>query len=462
MINLHLDTDILTLSEEKAKKKIDDINYIAGHFYTIKNYEVSEYCAKAALDLSVKIQYKKGTGEAKYNLSMISFHEEDYPASIQNLIEAEKLFEGIKDEKNLAKVCYQIGLTYWNVGDYSNEIESFFKSLTFYRQIGNLNKEANCLNSIGNYYLEVGDLDTGLEYHRMSLNIKRKIKDVRGIIFSLYNIALINNNIAALRIPDDNEKKMEYYKKSLKYYSEALEFNNKLEKDTFLENRILQNMGLIYISVFEHDKAVAMLTKCIEYFESTSNDIDKCDTLIYLGIGYTKVKQWEKAEEIFFSALKIAEGFQTQRHILNLHRYLAEMYKSKEDFRSGLNYLKNYAKLESERAHTLLDSNLRKLSVLHKVDITKKEMEVLTGKNENLISLNEELIKLNSEKNHFLQLAAIDLKLPLKKIGDKISILKNSSRETKFNYLSEILEESAQMQKIISGLLTVNESQSAK
>lgn len=39
MIDLHLDIDIKSLPEEEAKKKIDGINQVAAHFYTIKNFE---------------------------------------------------------------------------------------------------------------------------------------------------------------------------------------------------------------------------------------------------------------------------------------------------------------------------------------------------------------------------------------------------------------------------------------
>ena len=62
MIDLHLNTDIKTLPENEAHKKLDGINQIADHFHSIKNYEDCKYCADNALELSETINYVKGIG----------------------------------------------------------------------------------------------------------------------------------------------------------------------------------------------------------------------------------------------------------------------------------------------------------------------------------------------------------------------------------------------------------------
>ncbi|MBS1492623.1 MAG: tetratricopeptide repeat protein [Bacteroidetes bacterium] len=460
MIDLHLNIDIISLPIEEAHKKIDGINKIADHFHSIKNYEDSKYCAEKALELSLTINYSKGIGKAKYVIGKINFMSEDYFSSIQNLIEAEKLFDIIKDLKSSAVTCYQLGLAYWNIGDYQNESECFFKALDLYRQIKSVKDEANCLNSIGNYFVETGDYDSSLEYHKMSLNIKRKIKDIRGIIFSLYNIALIHNNIAAFTLSDGSELAQMHYRKSLKYYSEALEFNKKLEKDIFLEKRILQNIALNYSNCGESEKASEILLDCVDYFTKTNNDIDKCDTVIYLGIIHVRMKKWKKAEEYFFEALKIAERLHSNRHSINLYRSLAEMYKTTGDYKSALFYARKRTELDLERNKTLTDNNIRKLNVLHKVDIARKHAEALTEKNEKLKLKHEELLKLNRDKNYFLNLAAIDLKQPLEKISGHTGFIKKSSLSNSVEPLNSILKESSHMEKIISELLTINETES--
>lgn len=461
MIDLRLDIDIKSLILTEAYKKIDGINQVAEHFYSIKNYDECSYCIENGLKMAEEINYVKGIGEAKYNLGRLYSIKEYYAPSIQSFIEADMLFDSIGDLKNLARVSYALGLAYWSIGDYGNESESFFKALDLYRRINAVKDEANCLNSIGNYFVETGDYESSLEYHKMSLDIKRKIKDIRGIIFSLYNIALIHNNIAAFTLPDQASG-LVYYQKSLRYYSEALEFNSKLEKDAFLEKRILQNIALNYSNCGEPEKSEGILLDCVDYFTKTNNYADKCDTLIYLGIIYSQMRHWEKAEKTFFDALNIAERLHSGRHSINLYRSLTDMYKLLGNYKSSLFYFRKRAELDLERNRTLTDNNIRKLNVLHKVDITKKETEILSERNDKLKIKNEELVKLNNEKNYFLSLAAIDLKIPLERIASKIFGINDKDRNGKMNILNEILEHSSYMQKIISDLLTINESQSAK
>ncbi|MBN8570555.1 MAG: tetratricopeptide repeat protein [Ignavibacteria bacterium] len=458
MIDLQLNTDIKSLPSDEAHRKIDGINQIAEHFFSIKNYEECKCCTGKAMEFAEAINYLKGIGEAKYSFGKISFISEDYFVCIQNLIEAEKIFESLKDLSNCAKVSYQLGLAYWNIGDYQNESESFFKALDLYRQIKSVKDEANCLNSIGNYFVETGDFESSLEYHKMSLNIKRKIKDVRGIIYSLYNIALIHNNIAAFALIDNEELALQHYKISLKYYTAALEFNQKIEKDTFLEKRILQNIALNYSNCGEPEKASEMLLDCVDYFTKTNNDMDKCDTLIYLGIIHGKMVNWKKAEEYFFDALKIAERLHSSRHSINLYRSLAQMYLTLKDYKSALFYERKRFMLDIERMKTLTDNNIRKLNVLHKVDIEKKNTEVLSEKNEELQKINNKLLRLNKEKNYFLNLAAIDLKQPLEKISEFTNFIRKNNMDNSVEPLKSILKESSHMEKIISELLTINET----
>ncbi len=458
MIDLHLNTDIKTLPIEEAHKKIDGINLVAEHFFSIKNYKDCKYCADKALEMAEAINYLKGIGEAKFNVGMLNFVEEDYFSCIQSFIEIEKLFESIKDLKNCAKTCYQLGLAYWNIGDYHNESENFFKALDLYRQLKSLKDEGNCLNSIGNYFVETGDFESSLEYHKLSLNIKRKIKNVRGIIYSLYNIALIHNNIAAFALIDNEELAQQHYKISLKFYAAALEFNQKLEKDAFLEKRILQNIALNYSNCGEPEKASEMLLDCVDYFTKTNNDMDKCDTVIYLGIIHSKMEKWEKAEDFFLDALKIADKLHSSRHSINLYRSMAEMYRLLGNYKSALFYARKRTVLDLERSKTLTDNNIRKLNVLHKVDIEKKNTEVLSEKNEELQKINNKLLRLNEEKNYFLNLAANDLKIPLGRISGKINLIKNGGNEQRHAELTDILIESSHMQKIISELLTINET----
>lgn len=467
MINLHLDIDILTLSEAEAKKKIDDINQIAEHFCNIKHYDESNYCLEKSLQMAEAINYNRGIANAKCIIGFIFSNKENYASAVAVLNEAELISRNTKDFICIGKICQRLGFCYWNIGDYSNEIEAFFKAAAAYSNAKMRKEEANSLNSIGNYYLETQEFSLAIEYYKKSISISKEVRDVNGIIFTLYNMALTFNNKAAGMHANniDNEHgeiARGLYKKALKHYLAAQDFNEKLERNEFLEHRILQNIGHTYTNLNRNEEALELFFKNIDYFTKTGNEIDKCDTLIYISLAYLALGKTDESEKALSQAKEIAERLNIKRLIMHVCRDFSSHYERRKMFKEALYYNRKYTEYEFKRTKTLVDDRIRKLNILHTVDITKKETQILSEKNQQLVELNKELIELNSDKNYFLNLAANDLKQPLERISGKINKISGLPRDEKLNTLEEVLNESSRMQKIISELLTVNESQSAK
>ncbi len=463
MIDLRLNTDIKTLPIEEAHKKIDGINQIAEHFCEIKHYEESKYCVERSLEMAEAINYNRGIANAKLIIGIIFSNKEDYSSAITKLVDAELSSRDTQDFRCIGKICQMLGFCYWNIGDYSNEIEAFFKAAAAYNNARMRKEEANSLNSIGNYYLETKEFSLAIEYYKKSISISKELRDVNGIIFTLYNMALTFNNKAAEM--DANNVDNEHgeiarglYKKALKHYLAAQDFNTKLERNEFLEHRILQNIGHTYTNLNRNEEALELFFKNIDYFTKTGNEIDKCDTLIYISLAYLALGKTDESEESLSRAKEIAERLNIKRLIMHVCRDFSSHYERRKMFKEALYYNRKYTEYEFKRTKTLVEDRIRKLNILHTVDITKKETQILSEKNEQLQALNKELIKLNSDKNYFLNLAANDLKLPLKKISWKINTISGLTRDDRLNSLEEILNETAHMQKIVSELLIVNET----
>jgi tetratricopeptide (TPR) repeat protein len=448
MINLHLDIDILTLPEDEARKKIDDINKVAGHFTEIKQFDEAKYCSDNALCMAEAINYIRGIADANSNLGMISYGINEHEDAIGKFLTASKLYNSINEFTKEADVYSYLGISYRHIDDYSAMIDVFFKALYIYRERGNEKREGNILNSIGNYYLEVRQEALALEYYDMTLKMKRKQLDIDGCIRVLFNIGLIYYNIAQ-------------YEKSLRYYSEALNFNHKIEQNPFFEARINQNVAGVYRATGKYEEAEKLFLDCIDYYEKSNMETDKCDAMQGLAILYTGMRKWEKAERLFGDAEALAKKLNSKRLLMLIYRGLADQYKVRGDFKKALIFRRLDAEYDLERNKTIEKENIRKLNVLHRVDITKKETKILTEKNEELKKINNKLMRLNDEKNYFLNLAANDLQIPLEKISEKISLIKHG-KENIHKELTEVLIESSHMQSIISDLLTINESESAK
>jgi tetratricopeptide (TPR) repeat protein len=454
MIDLYLNIDIKSLPEAEARQKIDDINKVSEFFCNQKSFDDSIYCSENALIMSERINYTKGIAEAKKNIGEVNYRRSEFKDAMLNLSEAAKLFDEINEKGNQAKTYINLAISHRYLDDYITMIELCFKALTIFRETNDEYNEGFILNIIGNYYLEVRQYNLAIEYYTMSLKIQRKQKNIRRIMLVIYNIGLGYYNLGLHST--DSDEKFSFYGKALVYYNTAYDFNLRIDKDKFLRTRILRNIAMAYGSQEKYEKSEEIFLECLEYFTKKKDKLEVCETLTDLGKLYVDMKSNEKAGNTLYEAEKLAVELESKRLQLAVAWKFHDLFRNQKKFYNAFTYYKKLSVIEFERNNTLIEDNIRKLNIMHKVDITKKETEMLSEKNEHLRALNEKLVKLNNEKNYFLNLAGNDLKLPLQNISELVSDIKKQNSVEK---LSSILEESSHMQKIISHLLTINETE---
>ena len=462
MIDLHTDIDINTLPEKTAKQKIDDINKVAEFFCNQKSYDESLYCSEYALLMAETIDYTKGIAGAKRNIGEVHYNKSEFKDAVIMLTEAAKLFAEIQDKNNEGKAYINLAISHRYLDDYTIMIELCFKALNIFRETNDEFNEGYILTIIGNYYLEVREYDLSIEYYTMALKIQRKQKNIRRIILVIYNIGLAYYNFgihsAVL------EERNFFFEKCLKYYQLALTFNIEIDKRIFFKYRISRNIAMAYGSQQNYEEAEKIFLDCLRHFRATDNKLETCETLTDLGDMYVNATEDDKAIEVLREAEILAVELESKRLQLAVSWKFNTMFKNKRDYKNALFYSKKLTPIEFERRKTLVENNIRKLDIIHKVDITKKETEILSEQNEQLKFLNDELLQMNKGKNHFLNLAANDLKIPLENISELINVVKknNLERAKKTKMLQEILNHSSNMQKIISELLIINEVETAK
>lgn len=449
MINLHLDVDITSLPLNDARKKIDSINQVAEHFCLIQLYDECMYCCENALDMSEKISYRKGIAGVKHVLGMYRYKRNEYALSIPLFEEAANIYNSLALYKNEGMAYKELGISCWHAGDYKTQIDSFFKALHIFRKESDEKLESDVLNCIGNYYLVVTEYPLALEYYSMGLKISRRLKNVSVCIMILYNMACAHYNMSA------NDK-------ALNCFRAALDLNERIERNTYFENRINNTMSVIYTLKGEYETANTMLERCLDYFIKMNYNMDRCDTLINIAKNYSEMKKLDLAEKTFYEAFDFAGEIKNKSMMMNAAREISKFYSNARNFKDSLSFFKKFTEMEFEKNKTLQENNIRKLNILHTVELTKKETKALSQKNEDLKLLNSQLKTLNSEKNYFLNLAANDLKVLLENITDKINLIKNGEKNEQAKNLSEILIESSYMQKVISDLLSINETESSK
>ena len=116
------------------------------------------YC-KEALELAIKLNFKKGIADAKKASAMAENSLGHIDVGIQLLEEAIQIFTELSDEVGLAQAYSTIGMQLNNVGDRKKAIDYLMMSLTIREKLNNKNEIAASLNNIGNLYQDEGKYD---------------------------------------------------------------------------------------------------------------------------------------------------------------------------------------------------------------------------------------------------------------------------------------------------------------
>lgn len=285
--------------------------------------------ASQAVDLSSKINFRKGLAYSHFILGKIYGRLNDPKLSLKEYLLSLKVYQEIEDKTYICKIFNNIGLIYKNQADYDEAISYYLKALDLAKQENDLKNTADALNNLGTVYRRVGKYETAIDYFIQALKVKEEMGDKKGV-------AAINGNLGNLYL-DHSE-----YDKALHYYQAA----NTLFVDLGirkLEAVSLSNIGLVYFyknnlkaSLEHHKKALPILTELGEYSEIANclNDI---------GSIYLKENNYALAIQTFQQGLKSfkAAGSKNMLYMAETYNNLGELYIKVGDFQSALEYLES-------------------------------------------------------------------------------------------------------------------------
>jgi len=201
----------------------------------------AEY-ARQSIDLSRNLNYKQGVADGFNKLGVIQSNMGNYPAALQNYLEALHLAEELKNEGFLPDVLINLGNLYFfqaqyekaltyqkralaintataardrskkhivslantlcNVGIIYSGLRQPDTSLLYYQKALELFKEggqklgqANTINNIASWHEEKGDLPTALRYFKEAMSLYEEINDPGGVATVLINMAAVHTRL---------------------------------------------------------------------------------------------------------------------------------------------------------------------------------------------------------------------------------------------------------------------------
>lgn len=201
-------------SSEDTNKVIYLVELSWELVFTTGDYAKTIQYAQEAVELSKKIDYKKGQAEALNVIGAAYMFQGEYEEALANYTASLEIRELMGNKKGIAAAYSNIGLVYMYQGDYTKSLKNHMASLKMEKERGDKEGIAGSYNNIGLIYEYIGDYPEALTNHLAALKINEELGDKSGIANSYNNIGSI------YEIQKNYDKALENHRKALKLREE--------------------------------------------------------------------------------------------------------------------------------------------------------------------------------------------------------------------------------------------------
>jgi len=346
-------------------EKVDVLNEL-GKRTLVEKYELAGTYNEAALAIAEQINYQKGIGEAKRNLSLAAlkagekdkaiellnhaleiaeqnkyevlkastlwslgyywYRLADYPKSIEYLLASKKLCTTLKNDYWLTKCYIQLGWSYFEDNN-TDKSEFFFKQGVFQ---GEKDKYIlpEALYGIANFYLYYK-----INFYQVSIYLNRGIKIAKENDQPRHLAQLQTTTGNFYRHLDQNEKAKEYYLKALKYF----------EANNFYFNilALYCELGEIAIEEDAYDIALGYYNIVLSFLDKVNNPDIHADVYSHMGtIYYKRDQDYQKTLELYRKALEIVNTGGSLFAKKEIELAIGAIYLKLEQYKKAKNWCK--------------------------------------------------------------------------------------------------------------------------
>lgn len=354
-----------------------------------------------------------------YNELIWPIYSYDNPdSSIYYAEKAITLSTRLNDIKRLSIAHRRIGITYTNIGDIKKSIEHQQQSYDLSEKINYKTGMQLALNNLGVAYLNNDLLTKALSYFLKSLKLAEEMNNHTTAGNMYYNCAQIYKRIGNIHKSNSFLYKARYFSelnhdtdlrvlsnnglsagfRNMKQLDSALYYSGlsaKLihEKSTSgVKFSYYLNVGLLYMEMGEHEKALRAFLDTRPYVTVASDEIT---LLINIAEEYKNLKNTEKALEYFQQAMRLSEKTKTYNNLTYLSYIIAKIHEEKKEYKkfSEMIYLHlsykdsndKYARVQQINQQQLEFDYERKqvadsLRFLHKESLKNSELEVAAAR----------------------------------------------------------------------------------
>jgi serine phosphatase RsbU (regulator of sigma subunit) len=171
--------------------KVKSLNEIAWEYRNKSNYAAAAKYSLDAIDLGIKLNFKKGLGRAYHHMGVISQEKGNYPEALTYCFSALKINEELKDTMSVSDSYLTIGNVYLLQGNYADGLKWYNQALKYNQALGDKKRIATCYGNMGVLYKRQQDYPKALESQFAALKMLEEAGDQEGVIRCYINISNI-------------------------------------------------------------------------------------------------------------------------------------------------------------------------------------------------------------------------------------------------------------------------------
>ena len=307
------------------------------------NIHLSEKNIQQAINLSKKINYKKGLGNAYLEIGWEKQYTGDYDVAQNYYVQAMEIQESIGDDKGLAFT----------------------------------------LTAMGIISIRFGNTDKSIEYYKRALSIKKSLQDSVGIGALLNNIAVVYYQL------ENFGKAIEYMEKAQEIYK-AIGDNQSL-------GAILSNLGSFYYEIGNKQKGIKYMYDGHKATLKTNDPLSIAMSFNTLSSISLDQKDYKKALNFNDQAMYYAtKKGRIKDMLMDTYDMYANIYSEMGNYKKAYEYQAQYILIKDSIFDSEKSQQITELAEKYESEKKQKEIELLNKEKEKQATITYEQ---NKRKN---------------------------------------------------------------
>jgi len=364
-----LDSLLYKVQYQKEDTLKANLYYDIGIRYAQKDRSLLKIYADSLQRLSRKLNYTRGIGLAYSAHGYYYCMEKEWAKMRFNLNKADSIYEKIGERAKLFSNKGILSLYYNYTKEFDKELQLCLEILEYKEKYDNNKVEVGkTLGRIAIILQQMQRYKEAKMYYLRAIRMREEAKDYNGK-------SIVLSNLGGMLAQQD------LFKEAEPYLVEALRI-----QETYKQQSIIigcqANLAHVYVETGRAQKGLEMAAECIGYLEKQKDTFNIIKLTNYQAVGYTKLKQFDKALSLLKERHKLIKGnkiYAIQEGNLLWEYY--KVYKAMGKTDLALEYFEEANELREQNQN--MDVQLGVSRMKEEFETNKKQRENLQLKQEN-------------------------------------------------------------------------------